>query len=451
MKLELERPKFLKAWQTAEKYIASKTTIGAMNGIRITAADNSITLEATDMKSSVKFTINEANVQEAGTAVLNAAVCGDMLRKTSEQSITLEVRDDKGTLKSGKNRSRFPLIPADTFPNLPESSGAEEICEIMASDLGKLITEGSCAASAPSDFPKYMGTCLLRTSGQYLTAVSTDGKRLARSQRLCTVHKEGDFLIPAPALKEAAKNFNSSDMVKMFADGSTVWFIFDRKVLIKEETKDESSGDTNAAAVNWKENVVEVLEFSIQRIDASFPKFERILNNEIRTTLKVSKSSLVSAVERVDIIAKNTTAHLMAVLMNPEEAPKLRITARAPELGTASEVVDASVDGQAMQIGFNAAYFLDGLKAADADSVVVEFSDEEGQARIFRDESEDFLYMLMPIKLTPQDIVNDDDSGDFAAPVYPDDFSQENDSDSQDDYNPQDEDTSQYDNSDAPF
>lgn len=461
MKLDLERAKFLKAWQTSEKYIASKTTIGAMNGIRITANEDSVTLEATDLKSSVKLTVKNAEVQEPGTAVLNAAVCGDMLRKSNAPKITLEVSDDKGTLKAGKNRSRFPVIPADTFPKIPESSGAEEVCEIMASDLGKLITEGSCAASAPSDFPKYMGTCLLRTSGQYLITVSTDGKRLARSQKLCTVHKEDDLLLPAPALKEAAKNFNTSDMVKILADGSTVWFVFDRKVLIKEETKDESSEDSQAV-VDWKENVVETLEFSIQRIEASFPKFERILNNEVCTTLKASKSALLPAIERVDIIAKNNQAHIMAMILNPGSGqdseseitsePRLRITARAPELGTASEVVDASVEGQAMQIGFNAAYFLDGLKAADSDSITIEFSSDEGQTRILKDEGADFLYMLMPIRLTPRDIVPEDDSGDFQpfAPEQPEEFSQDEAEDSQEDYTPQD-DTPQYNDSDAPF
>ena len=111
-----------------------------------------------------------------------------------------------------------------------------------------------------------------------------------------------------------------------------------------------------------------------------------------------------------------------------------------------------------MQIGFNAAFFLDGLKAVTSDNINVEFSSDEGQTRILKDEGTDFLYMLMPIKLTPQDIVPEDDSGDFTAAEYTDDFSQEEDEDedSQDDYTeqaeaPQDEQAPQYDDSDAPF
>ncbi len=96
-----------------------------------------------------------------------------------------------------------------------------------------------------------------------------------------------------------------------------------------------------------------------------------------------------------------------------------------------------------MQIGFNAGFFLDGLKAADSNTITVEFSSEEGQIRILKDEGDDFLYMLMPIRLTPQDIVPDDESGDFTEPVYPEEFSQDD--------AEQDEDTPQYDDSEAPF
>lgn len=390
MKLELERADFLKAWQTAEKYTPSKTTMDALNGICITASENnSVTLEATDLKSSIKCSAKGANVIEAGVAVMNASIFGNMLRKSKADTITLEITGERGTLKADKSKSRFTVIPADSFPKLPESSEAESYCRILAGNLSTLISEGSCAASMPSDFPKYMGTCLLRIEDQNITAVSTDGKRLARSKTLCeTTDKQGDLLLPSQALKDLGKIFTGDSTVNILADDSTVWFRLD-----------------NA-------------EFSIRRIDASFPKYERILNNEVRTSAKINKSNLLSALDRIDVIAKNNAAHLMAMALNPQSG-EVKITARASELGTVSEVIDAEITGDFMQIGFNVTYFLDGIKAVSSESVNIEFSDEEGQTRMLKDESDDFLYMLMPIRLTPQDIVNDDDTEEFSAPVQP--------------------------------
>lgn len=453
MKIELERSNFLKAWQTAEKYTIAKPQQDSKGGIRIIAADDTVMLEATDLKSSVKCPIKGAAVNEDGISVLSTAFFGELLRKTTEKIITLELGDERGTFKAGKSRVRFPVMPANTFPKIPESSGAELFCEIMASDLGKLISEGSCAASSPADFPRYIGACLLRTAGQYLIMVSTDGRRLARSQRLCVVRKEDDLVLPAPALKEIAKNFNTDDTVKILADGSTVWFILEKKELIKEEASEESSDDSEAAEENWQERI-DVSEFALQRIETSFPKYEKILNNECCSTVKIDKSLILPAVERVGIFAKDGSnpANLMAMTLKQEG--ELRLSARASDLGTTSESVDAVIEGQPMQIGFNAIFFEDGIRAADAEKLVIEFSSEEGQTRILKADTNDFLYMLMPIRLTPQDLVPEDDSGDFtpAADTY--EFSQDASEQNQDEASQedsQDDQPQQYDDSDAPF
>ena len=395
MKLEIERADFLKAWQTAEKYTPSKTTMEALNGVRITAYEGIVTLEATDLKSSVKCSAKGAAILEPGVAVLNAAIFGSMLRKAEAPTLTLTIGDEKGSLNAGRSKSRFTVIPAETFPNIPESSDAEDICEIMAQDLNRLITEGSCAASAPSDFPKYLGTCMLRTSDGMILAVSTDGKRLARSQMPCSlVNKQDDLILPSAALKELAKSFSGDGSVKILADSSTVWF----------RLEDGS-------------------EFSLRRIDAAFPKYEKILNDAVKTKMIVGKSALVSAIDRVDVMAKTNPAHIMAMVLNP--GGELRITARAPELGTISETLDAVIEGEQMHIGFNLSYFMDGVKSINSDSVLAEFSDYEGQTRMFKDEGRDFLYMLMPIRLSPQDIVNDDDADDSRTGEYPPETQQE--------------------------
>ena len=362
----------------------------ALNGIRITANESTVTLEATDLKSSVKCTAKGAAVLEPGAAVLNASIFSSILRKAEAPAITLNIGDDKGTLNAGRSRSRFTVIPAESFPNIPESSDAEEICEITAGDLGRLISEGSCAASAPSDFPKYLGTCMLRTEQEQILAVSTDGKRLARSQNACIhINKQIDLLLPSAALKELGKTFTGEGKVKILADDSTVWFRLD----------DDS-------------------EFSVRRVDAAFPKYEKILNDAVKSRMTVSKSTLLAAIDRVDVMARTNPAHIMAMILSPDSG-ELRITARAPELGTMSETLDAQIEGAPMQIGFNVTFFMDGVKSVNSESVIIEFSDDEGQTRMLKDEGKDFLYMLMPIRLSPQDIVNDDDAGDFIEPSQP--------------------------------
>ena len=385
MKLELERQDFLKAWQTAERFASTKTTKDSTRGILITASeDNTVILKATDLNTSVRFRAQGVNVLEPGFAVVPASIFSEMLKKASSEDLVLEVDHVRGLLSAGRQKTRFAVIQAEEFPNIPESSGAEKVCEIAAIDLTNIISEGSSAASQPQDFPKYLGTCLLRTSEGMLTGVSTDGKRLSLSKFPCEVSKDEDMLLLAPALKELGKitaGCGEDEMVKILTDGATTWF------------------------------VLEKIEFSVRRVESTFPKFEKILNTDVVTTLKIDSESLISSLERVDIIAKTTPAHIMAMSLNPNG--ELKITARAPEFGTASETLNAEIGGGSLQIGFNVAYFLDGLKAIGKEVAVIEFSGEEGQTRMKREGSDDFLYMLMPARLSTQDIMTEEEQGDF--------------------------------------
>ena len=369
MKLEIERQDFLRAWQNAEKLASAKSASESAKGVLITASDdNTVILEATDLSTSIRCRAKGANVLDSGKAVIPAGIFGGMLRKLDTEDFVLEVNSERGLLNAGRNKMRFSVISAEEFPNIPESSNAENICDISAPLLAKIIAEGSSAASQPQDFPKYLGTCLIRTSEGVIMAVSTDGKRLSLSKSTCSASKEDDLLLPAQALKDFAKATASLDedkTVSLRADDSTVWF------------------------------GLEDYEYSIRRVDSAFPKFERILNTECHTTLHI------------------TPAHIMAMALNPNG--ELRITARAPELGTARETLQATIEGGELQVGFNVSFFIDGLKALGGEQAVIEFSSDEGQTRMKREGSDDFLYMLMPARLSMQDIITEEEMGDFTS------------------------------------
>lgn len=435
MKLELERSGFLKVWQIAERYTPVKTTMESLNGIRITAEPSGIvTLEATDLKASVKlkFPIKDEALIEPGVAVLNSSIFGNMLKKASAKTITLEVNGSRGTLSAGNSKSRFAVIPVESFPNLQASSGADEVCTIQASDLGKLITEGSCAASSPSDFPKYMGTCLLRTTNKLLLAVATDGRRLSRSQREPeSLSKETDLLLPAAAVKDLAKIFTGDETVRILSDGSMVWFVLEKHKLQAEdvtpepaeespETEDMPSDDKPAPAT--KESYLDGAEFSLRSIEATFPRYERILNEDVMTSMTIARTYFLAALDRIAVIARNNSSQIMSmeILPTAEDSltPELRLASRAQGLGTARETLEPeNVGGKKLQIGFNINFLIDGLKAAGTSEVFLEFSDIEGQTRIFRSANDkEFMYMLMPLRLSQQDLVDDENENDFGTP-----------------------------------
>ena len=381
MKLEIMRKDFIKSWALAEHFVDTKSPNIGVNGIFVSATeDGQVMLIATDLKTSVKCYAEGVNVIEAGEAVIPVAIFGSMLRKVDTDELTVDVNADRGFLKSGKNKMKFTIISPEQFPSIPSSTDAQKIGALQAELLGQLIAEGGSASSVPQEFPKYVGTCLMEAENGRIKIVSTDGKRLSLSQRTCeTIEIDKNLMLPAVALKELGKVLTGykDKEVQLRANDAVMWF------------------------------KVEDIEFSVRLVDAQFPQYKKILNDIVQTSLEIKGSDLMLALERIDIIAKTTPAHAMVLSLNTDGS--LKMTARSPEKGITSEEFWADITGNSLMIGFNVGYFLDGLRILGSDDVYIEFSGAESQARMKRKGSDDFMYMLMPIRLLEQDKISEAD------------------------------------------
>ena len=396
MKLRLERGKFLRLWQAAGNVADTKNKNNLLGGVLFSAnPDGQIILEATDLKTSaVKCIFKNIEVEEPGTCLLPVEIVSNILKKAKGKTLKLETTSEHAIISSDRNKTRITVMQPEEFPTLPNSDSAEFFCVLQLSDLTKLSAEGTAAGSQPSDFPKYLGTCLLQTTITDIKAVATDGKRISISQALCTSGGENSILIPAAAFKDLTRTLstyiNPLSKITIKTDGTTSWFI------IEDEDFE--------------------MEFSIRLIETPFPAYEKILNKEVKASMIISRLDFLSAIERIDIIARNNNGHIAVLTLDPES--DLKITARAPELGMTTELVKSKIQGEFMRIGFNAMFLQDGLKAlgqvSSKDELKIEFSDPEGQTRLYRNDDETFLYMVMPARITSQDYL--DDEGEFFAP-----------------------------------
>ena len=173
----------------------------------------------------------------------------------------------------------------------------ELLCEISISDLMKLINEGLTAASQSETFPKYKRACLLKISENYLMAVSTDGKRLIVAKSPCEqIKSDEEIVLSASTVKELEKTLASrysGENVKIFVDNSTVRFQLEND------------------------------EFQIDRLGITFPKYERVLNDTVHTSMKINSRELITLLDKINIIAAlNKPAHVMVMTLNPKKTMK---------------------------------------------------------------------------------------------------------------------------------
>ncbi|MDR1377886.1 MAG: DNA polymerase III subunit beta [Synergistaceae bacterium] len=376
MKIDIVRSEFLKTWQMAERCSSSKSTISSLGGVLLTAEDNKVSLSATDLKTSICCAAEGVYISRDGAAILPVKLLGELFKKVSEDRFTVEVKDEKGLLVAGRNKTRFSTWPIDEFPKLAQSDGAEIMCDVLAGDFSRILAEGSIASSPTDDFPKYLGACQIQLKGGALHVISTDSRRLSLSKHLCEGENNAELLLPILPLRELQRLLTSvtpETPVRILYDGSLAWFQIGQ------------------------------IEFSIRRVESTFPSYERILNPNRTNIMTVKRDELISALERIDIIVRS---HTRVVVMHFSPRGQLKLTGKAPEFGTVVEVLDADINGDPLKAGFNVGFLQDGLKAVGSEKVLMNLNGEAGQMTLCRDGSDDFLYMLMPVRITEQDMID---------------------------------------------
>jgi DNA polymerase-3 subunit beta len=180
MKATCNREKLQWAFQIAAMVAPSRSPKAILHNVKLELGDSGATLMATDMELGVRVEVEGIEVESPGAAVLPVDRFGPILRESTDEKLYLE-SDLRGTLIRGE-RSRFnlPGINPDEFPAVAEF-GEEKYIEVSAALLRRLIERTIFATDTESS--RYaLGGILLEMDGKTITAVGTDGRRLAKME-----------------------------------------------------------------------------------------------------------------------------------------------------------------------------------------------------------------------------------------------------------------------------
>jgi DNA polymerase-3 subunit beta len=81
-------------------------------------------------------------------------------------------------------------------------------------------------------------------------------------------------------------------------------------------------------------------------------------------------------------------------------AEGLELSAVAQDVGEAHEVVEAKYEGSDLTVAFNSQFLLEGIDAAAGSEITVESIDPLKPAVLKGTDSGDFLYLLMPVRIS---------------------------------------------------
>src|SRR3954468_9831349 len=226
MKIVCDREKLLAAFQTAALFAPSRSPKEILTNIKLDVDQHGATFSATDMEVGVRLNIEGLDVDAPGSAILPVAQFGAILRESSDAKLRID-STNKGTVVRGE-RSEFKLnaVDPEEFPNVAKFE--ESKYHVISSRLFREIIIRTEFATDMESSRYALGGVLIELEQNKITAVGTDGRRLAKMEgpaEAVNGHKSGDTMtiIRTPSLRSIGRAMADADNeVHLAARGNDV-------------------------------------------------------------------------------------------------------------------------------------------------------------------------------------------------------------------------------------
>ena len=369
MKFTCYKETIIKAINSVVKGVASKTTMPILEGILIQTNDNEIKLTTYDLEIGIEY-IMECDVKEQGNTVVNAIMFSEIIRKLPDTEIEITL-NDKNLLEIECEGSHYKLatMNPEEFPELPKIE-IENSIEIEQNALKNMIRKTIFAVSTEESRPIFTG-CLFETENNKLNVVAVDGFRLAlRSIFLKTKTNDFNAVIPGKTLNEVNKILSDSfEPIKIGVAKNQALFEMDNCKIVT------------------------------RIIDGEFLNYKNVIPSNWETRIRVNKNNFQDCFERISLISSSSIEKekKYPVKVNVDIG-KVTISC-TNQTGDAKEELFVSTEGKNLEAGFNPKYLLDSLKSIDDEEVYVEFGTSISPCLIKSVENNDYVYMILPIRL----------------------------------------------------
>jgi DNA polymerase-3 subunit beta len=135
-----------------------------------------------------------------------------------------------------------------------------------------------------------------------------------------------------------------------------------------------------------------------RKLTGTFPDYERVLPKDLKHSVTLEKEELRAAVERVAQFA-DERSRAIRLQVCPAE---VKVFSSISETGESEESIPAEYEGPAVEIGFNAQYLLEFLRAISETQVSFSFKDPHSAAEMQPAGAEDgyrYRYVIMPMRI----------------------------------------------------
>ncbi len=369
MEFTVSKADLVRELSLSQGVVEKKTTIPILSKVLLEAGEDRVTLTATDLELGIRCAC-PAKVKKAGAGTIPARKLLDYVRLLPDAELNIKFLENHwASLTCGRSRTRIAGMSRESYPELPQMP--EPIAEIPVQVLSSMIARTSFAISMEESRFTLNGALLL-LGPEKITMVATDGHRLAFVEKAVEAgSRPFRALVPKKAMAEIVK----------LADESG------------PEGKAVLAGDDNHLFFQIGDRLL-----ITRKLTGNFPDYERVLPKDHVHSARLNRDEVRSAIERVAQFADERSRAIRVQFTSGE----VKIYSSSVETGESEESVPGEYQGPELEIGFNAQYLLDFLRAISQSDVSFELKDQKsaGELRPAGEGLTDqYRYVVMPMRI----------------------------------------------------
>jgi DNA polymerase III subunit beta len=367
MKITCEREKLLHAFQTAASVAPSRSPKPILQNLKLEVTDGKGILMGTDLEVGIRIDVEGICVESPGSVILPISRFLSILRESSDEKLAVDSDGHKLQVRGQRSKFNLPSENPDEFPvvGLFDEANYHE----LPTRFFREIVRRTAFATDNESARFALGGVLLELTADHITAVATDGRRLARQE--------------GPAKSVGAQP--PGDRMTIIPTRSMQ--LLDRALSDKEEAVQLSARENDVLVKSGR-----IVMYS-RLVEGRFPKWRDVFPRRENTQrIELTVGPFFEAVRQAAIVTSDDRRGVDFTFAQG----KAVLAARGAEYGESHVELPIAYDGAEMGITLDPRYLSDFLRVLNPEAnLLLEMRDAESAAVCSTDDG--YAYVIMPL------------------------------------------------------
>jgi len=372
MKINILKEKLKEGVGTVAKISQKSLTLPVLQNTLLATEKNFLKLSVTNLESAINWW-GLSKTEKEGRICIPTRFFSNLLAFLPNKPISLEVKDRTLNLECENYRTKIKGLSAEDFPIIPQIKEGETVT-VNNLDFCQSLNQVLNIPSSSVTRPEISGI-FFSFQNELTKMVATDSFRLAEKKLFfkTNLSQEYSLILPQNAAKEIISIFGEKEgeLIIRFSPNQILF------EYIMAETQHPQ------------------IQFTSRLIEGDYPNYQEIIPKKYETQMIVQKEEFLNQVKAASLFSGKISEVRLEI---DAKGGKIKISSQDPDLGEHKSFFKGKIKGKGLSVSFNHRFLIEGILEIKEKELSFELTDEEGPAVLKPTQTEDYLYVIMPIK-----------------------------------------------------